>query len=470
MITSKQIANLPTVWPEDLGPSIRESLVSSNRTIVVLDDDPTGTQTVYDVPVLTRFEESRIGDVLRTNPPMLFLSTNSRAMDQSQTQLLHQTLAATLKLSGAAHGRQIELISRSDSTLRGHYPLETDTLSQHWPEQGDVVLIMPFFKEGGRLTINGQHYVQEGESFTPAHETPFAQDKVFGFNNSYMPDYVEEKTNGRVRAGDVIIIPIDVIRTQGPAGVQAIFDQAPPGSVCVADGVVDQDAQVIAAAVGRTNRSIMARVAASYVRARAGLQNKPLLDGPQLQSEGNGGLIVIGSHVPKTTSQLDELLRQHPECVAIELSVSNLLNEAEDVIKATAARVDQGLTDDKTIIVYTSRDLVSGSSDKENLKISETVSGSLVQIVQQIRNRPRYVLAKGGITSADVASKGLGVELAQVTGSILPGVPVWKLGSETRFPGIYYVIFPGNVGDDDALAQAVSKLDPTKSHNQQALS
>jgi uncharacterized protein YgbK (DUF1537 family) len=40
----------------------------------------------------------------------------------------------------------------------------------------------------------------------------------------------------------------------------------------------------------------------------------------------------------------------------------------------------------------------------------------------------------------------------------LPGIPVWQLGEESRFPGMNYVVFPGNVGGADALLHAYQKL------------
>jgi uncharacterized protein YgbK (DUF1537 family) len=67
-------------------------------------------------------------------------------------------------------------------------------------------------------------------------------------------------------------------------------------------------------------------------------------------------------------------------------------------------------------------------------------------------------LTKGGITSSDIATEGLAVKDALVCGQIIPGVPVWKLGAESRYPGLIYVVFPGNVGDAQALVEVVNKL------------
>jgi uncharacterized protein YgbK (DUF1537 family) len=45
-----------------------------------------------------------------------------------------------------------------------------------------------------------------------------------------------------------------------------------------------------------------------------------------------------------------------------------------------------------------------------------------------------------------------------ISGQILPGVPVWKLGAESRFPNLAYIVFPGNVGNADALVDVVRQL------------
>jgi uncharacterized protein YgbK (DUF1537 family) len=445
-------------WPEPLVESIRSSLLESDRTIVVLDDDPTGTQTVHDVPVLTSFEAQDMLALVQTKPPMFFLLTNSRAMSEEKTRQLHLDLAKRLQAVAEQTGRRLEVISRSDSTLRGHYPLETDTLSAAWPGLADLTLIMPFFAEGGRLTIEGQHYVCQGDQQTPAHETPFARDPVFGYQNSFLPKWVQEKTTGRVAAADVVVIGLQDIRQGGPERVRAILDQAALNAVVVADSATDQDAYVVADGVGRSSRKVMARTAASYVRARAGLERRPLMSGADLRGTGDGGLTVVGSHVPKSTAQLAALRNGLPELVAIEIEIDAVLANAENVVETISASVNESLTDDRDVVLFTSRKLKTGLSDQENLEISSVVSACVSGIVGNVSARPRYLIGKGGITSSDLATKSLRVKLATVAGSILPGIPVWRLGAETRFPGLNYVIFPGNVGDDNALLAAVQKL------------
>ena len=109
--------------------------------------------------------------------------------------------------------------------------------------------------------------------------------------------------------------------------------------------------------------------------------------------------------------------------------------------------------------MYTSRGLVTGATDAESLAIGRSVSEALVEVVRRLEVRPAWVIAKGGITSSDVATGALGIRRAMVLGQAIAGVPVWQAGPESRWPGLVYVVFPGNVGGPDALARMVGLLD-----------
>jgi uncharacterized protein YgbK (DUF1537 family) len=202
------------------------------------------------------------------------------------------------------------------------------------------------------------------------------------------------------------------------------------------------------------------RTAASFVQVRAGLAPRPLLTRADFDlSEPAGGLIVVGSYVPRTTSQVNELLAQS-QVASLECRVEALLDDSrrEDEIGRLAQQVDQALRDDRDVMVYTSRQLRSGEDAETSLSIGRQVSEALVAITRAISTRPRYLLAKGGITSSDVATHGLDVKRALVLGQILPGVPVWQLGEESRYPSLTYIVFPGNVGGPEALVDIVTAL------------
>jgi len=116
------------------------------------------------------------------------------------------------------------------------------------------------------------------------------------------------------------------------------------------------------------------------------------------------------------------------------------------------------VSEQRDVVVFTSRALVTGADAAANLAIGRRISGALVELVKNLTARPRHLIAKGGITSSDLAKQGLGVGRARVLGQILPGVPVWELDSAAKFPGLPYIVFPGNVGDADALKNLVAKL------------
>ena len=101
---------------------------------------------------------------------------------------------------------------------------------------------------------------------------------------------------------------------------------------------------------------------------------------------------------------------------------------------------------------------MTGNTPSESLAIGNAVSDGLVTIVSKLQSQPSFIIAKGGITSSDVATKGLGIRRAMVLGQAAPGVPVWSIGEEGKFPGMSYVVFPGNVGGEDELAKLVRRL------------
>jgi uncharacterized protein YgbK (DUF1537 family) len=436
---------------------------TAGRTLVVLDDDPTGTQTVRDVAVITTWDVARLSAELSTAPACLYILTNSRSLTPGATRSLHLELAANLRAASAAAGRACVVASRSDSTLRGHYPLETDTLAEVLGPF-DATFLTPYFEAGGRFTLDDTHYVAEGDRLVPAAATPFARDAAFGYRSSHLPKYIEEKSAGRTPAADVATISLGLLRRGGPIAVAEKLSTLPRGSVCIVNAAAPRDIEVFAAATlaaEATGARFLYRTAAAFVAARIGQspQQLPLTPAAFSWSTRHGGLTVVGSYVPKSTAQLAAVLAL-PGLVAIEISVPALLDETRRTAALAAAltQVNTALAAGRDTVVYTSRDLISSSDSAASLTIGRRVSDALIYLVQHLAVAPRYLIAKGGITSSDIATQGLGVRRALVLGQALPGVPVWQLGVETRFPGLGYVVFPGNVGADTALAELIATL------------
>lgn len=462
MSRKETFAALPPEWPEPVLDEIRERVAASGRRVVVLDDDPTGTQTVHDIAVLTEWSPETLAPEMRADAPGFYLLTNSRSLPLAAACRLNAEIGLGLVSVSRATGCEFEVVSRSDSTLRGHFPGEVRALADALDVKRPRWLIAPFFEEGGRFTIDDVHYVADGDRLTPAGATPYAQDAAFGYRASNLREWVEEKTAGDIAAEDVVSVSLDAIRRGGPERVAKILNGVPEGGACVVNAASYRDMEVVVLglieAESRGARFVC-RTAASFVRCRLGLGPRPLLTADELNCTGEGGaLIVVGSYVPRTTEQLAHL-RQNASMRAVELNVNRLLMEEareEEITRATAM-TDEALADGENVVLFTSRDLVVRSDGAGSLSVGQAVSSGVTAVVGGITVRPRLIVAKGGITSSDVATEALGVKRAMVLGQILPGVPVWRLGEESRFPGLAYVVFPGNVGEADALTATLRR-------------
>jgi uncharacterized protein YgbK (DUF1537 family) len=325
---------------------------------------------------------------------------------------------------------------------------------------------VPYFGDGGRSTIGGTHYLRRGDLLIPVAETEFARDPVFGFRESRLVDWVEARIRvAGARSRPVRELGLDHVRVQGPEAVRAAVRELPPGGVLVLDAASERDVEVLALGVLQAEQDgvpVIGRTAASYVRARAGMLPVAPVDLDAVNG-GTPGLVVVGSHVPTTTLQLARLLTdQETPMGTVEIDVRALLDAREraapTLMGRAAAAADEHLQAGRTVVVWTSRDLIRGLDRDGDLRIAAKVSWALVQLVQQLRTRPAWIIAKGGITSSDIATAGLAVTEARVVGPLLPGVPVWRCGLTSRWPGLDLVVFPGNVGDADALRLAVRRM------------
>ncbi len=435
---------------------------SVDRKIIVLDDDPTGVQTVNGVNVYTDWTDESITDGFTESRPMFFILTNSRAWTAARVRSEYKKIADRILSTARRLGKNFLVISRSDSTLRGHYPLETEVLRETF-ERGscsiDGEILMPFFKEGGRLTIGDVHYVKEGDRLIPAASTEFARDKTFGYSQSDLKLYIEEKTGGRYKASTVESITLEELRAGDIDGIAAKLDRLTDFNKAVVNATEYSDVEVFVRALTRSmsdGKNFLFRTAAALPKVIGGVKDRPLLDRKELvdANNPNGGLIIVGSHVRKTTEQL-EALRAEDGVEFIEFDVHDVSTAAlERIVGLTEEIILSG----RTAVIYTTRRLITLPSEEASLKLSVRISAALSSIVDRLSIRPKFLIAKGGITSSDIGTIGLHVKRALVLGQAAAGVPVWQLGSESKFPGLSYIIFPGNVGAVDTLKNIVSML------------
>jgi len=303
----------------------------------------------------------------------------------------------------------------------------------------------------------------------PIGQTEFARDSVFGYKASNLKEWIEEKTAGQYPAGQIISISLKMLREKDIKGILHKLLEIKNFNKVIVNAVEYTDIKVFLIALSESidrGKIFLFRTAASFVQVIGGINPKPLLTKETLYPKGKlstPGLIIIGSYVQKTTQQMKKL-DELSNLIWIEWDVSQAKTQKHlnAEVERVTSEVKKGFNFGNDVCVYTSReyyrsDFQTKNSDK-NLIFSSRISEGLVKVVQALKIKPSFFVVKGGITSSDIGVKGLNVKRAMVMGQIQPGIPVWELGSESRFPGLPYIIFPGNVGSDDALKKVVEIL------------
>ncbi|MEC1178174.1 four-carbon acid sugar kinase family protein [Metasolibacillus meyeri] len=470
MTTIEQyIASLPP-YGEQLQALWTEAQSHFQTKIIVLDDDPTGVQTVHSVPVFTNWTEQTIHALFEEPRQLTFILTNSRSFSKQQTTEVHAEIAATIAKVAQERNERFLLISRSDSTLRGHYPLETDTLRTVLEQQLDIQydgeIMMPFFKEGGRETIQDIHYVKQNGQYVPAAQTEFAKDRMFSFTQSDLKAYIEEKTAGAYKASDVISISLAHLRALDIDFIEQQLMQVQHFNKVIVNAHTEDDVKVFVIALIRVlqqGKQFLFRTAASFTKVIGNVSNRPLLTKEALITEASshGGIIVVGSHVQKTTEQLAYL----KELSAVHFIEFNCLlvtqtERFEEEIRRVQQEINATIATGQSVCVYTTREVLQleGQHYEQELALSVKIANAVTSFVKNCHPKPKFVIAKGGITSSDVGTIGLAVQKAEVMGQVAPGIPVWKTDLGSTFPSIPYIIFPGNVGEKDTLKQIVQAL------------
>lgn len=440
------------------------------RRLVVLDDDPTGTQSVADLPVLNSWSPADLEWALRTGAAAVYVMTNSRSLDPVEAEGRNREVARAALAAAAGLGVDIDFVSRSDSTLRGHFPLEPRTLIEELAATGvttDGVVIVPAFGDAGRITVNSIHYAGNDDAgYVPVGQTEFAKDATFGYHSSDLREWVEEKSGGAILAGDVVAITLDELRGDRAAAL-AKLTEVGNGTPVVVDIVDESDLRALALTLleaEEAGKRFVYRVGPPFVRAMIGQAERAPLTAADVVGISHaatrpGGLVVVGSHVGLTTRQL-AALRERRQPVEFEIDVTAVLGEQREahlagVVAGVVAALDQG-----NVVVRTSRTLVRGVDGADSLRIARAVSDAVVTVVRRVLDvaPPRFVIAKGGITSSDVAARGLEIGRAMVRGPMLPGiVSLWE-PIEGPARGIPYIVFAGNVGTDESLADVTDIL------------
>ena len=469
---AEALGRFPAPRPDDEGlrASIRAMRAADGLLLGVLDDDPTGSQAVHGVEVVTVLEEEAYAAALAGPAATCFVLTNTRSLEEPAAAEANVVAARGLLAVAERRGARLQLVSRSDSTLRGHVMAEVkalDSVRRDTAGRGyDGVLFVPAFLEAGRLTAGDIHWARVAGRLVPVGETEFARDAAFGYSTSDLRDFLADKSGGAIRRVDVASIGLDDIRLGGVERVRDLLAGVRDGGWVVVNATEYSDLETVAAGVlmaERAGASFLFRTGPSFVRALAGMGPRAPLRGADIwpagrPPPGGHGLVVVGSHVGQTSRQL-EALRARGGITAVELDVPAIVG-GDDVATRTARQV-AGALRDSDVLLYTSRAVATSRDGAGSLAIARTVSAALSRTVREaLAARPAWVVAKGGITSHDVAQQGLGIRRAEVAGQLFPGVIslLRPLDAAPEATGVPYVVFAGNVGDDGTLADVVAIL------------
>jgi uncharacterized protein YgbK (DUF1537 family) len=431
--------------------------------IIVLDDDPTGSQTVHSCLLLMQWDVETLKIGLRDEIPVFFILTNTRAISPTEAKAVVKEVCHNLKQAlSEAQITNFLVVSRSDSTLRGHYPIETDAIAEELGDF-DAHFLTPAFFEGGRITVDSIHYLLIDGVLTPVHETEFAQDSVFSYSYSYLPDYVAEKTQGKITADRVVTLQLADLRSNNLTSQLLELHN----NQCVAvDGETQADFDLLAQAILETSnqgKRFLCRSAASLLTSLAQLGTQPIPADKMAtyKPTDKPGAVLVGSHVSKTTKQLQQLLEE-TATTGIEVDVVRLHDypqQRDDILQEILDLVLATWQQGQTPVIYTSRNELNFADIEQRLDFGIQVSNLLMDVVQGLPSEIGFLISKGGITSNDVLSTGLKLKTARLLGQILPGVSVVQTPEDhPQFSNLPVVLFPGNVGSDRALVEAWESL------------
>jgi uncharacterized protein YgbK (DUF1537 family) len=417
---------------------------------VVLDDDPTGTQSVRDVTVVLDWSDPAVWRAMRAGDRAVHVLTNSRAYGAAEAGLLVASAAASAR-SHVAHAR---LILRGDSTLRGHVWEEYEALrSVVAPGREDVPLVLvPALPAAGRVTIDGVHLLERDGARVPLDRTEYARDGDLAYASADLARWADQRSAGRLAADDAVSVPL--ARLRGATGATEVADAIAAvarlgrPAVVVPDAETEGDLRTIAAGLELAEQAgiaVIVRAAPAFAAVLTGTSSPGFAAAPDA---GHGVLVVCGSFVPTSTAQIEQLAEAHPGTLVAARVRALAGDERRAHVDEIVERARDLIGHRGLAVVVTERDRDPGLTDPASQR---RIASALAEVAGRVG--ASVVVAKGGITSAVTARDGLGARSARVIGPIVPGVVLWRLPDGTG-----YLVVPGNVGGPELLVEVVAAI------------
>ncbi len=440
--------------------------------IIIFDDDPTGSQTVYGCPLLLNWDEQTLEQAFAKSSPLIFILANTRSLSSVLAVKKTREICLSIKKFFLRQGYSKDdyfYISRGDSTLRGHGVLEPAILAE---ELGPfhATFHIPAFLEGGRTTENGIHYLNG----IPVHSTDFGSDNIFGFSTSDLAKWIEEKSFGKIQAENILHVEIQQLdmafnNKDGFKSLLRFLSQLENNISVVVDAKLPRHLETLAMAIKLVSKEkrFLFRTAASFINSLSGLPPNPknTTDLVSLKSKNNEfeykpGLIMVGSHVKLATDQLEVLLKDN-SCEGLEIQVSKLADifTLEDCQQAILelednllSKIDDILDMKKIPVLYTTREEMKFSSYYKRMNFGLELAEFMAILVRKITHKLGYIISKGGITTQLLLQKGLCFKQVDLKGQILPGLSIVTSNSDQY--DLPVVTFPGNLGNEKTLLES----------------
>ena len=448
--------------------------------IIIIDDDPTGSQTVNGCNLILKWDYETLLKGLKDSSNLLFILANTRSLSKEDVKIRLKEICSALReiMNNSSFAEEdFVLISRGDSTLRGHNFVEPEIINKLLGPF-DATFYIPAFIEGNRTTVNGNHFVDN----IPIHKTIFSKDKIFSFNTSNVKELLYKQSNQNLdfnHIDNIFIKDFEVLERNQSNKLYKYIEQLKNNKNVIVDIIdysqLDEFSRIIKSLLKK--KKFLFRSAASFISSLSNVKQtkKDHIYFSQLRRKNNNdktmkGLIVVGSYVELTTLQLNKVL-EISLCKPIEINVFKLyeffklgdnLNQINSLKKLILNSIRQNLSQDFIPVLYTSREIVSPKNNNDLIQFQLFLSAFISEIVSAIKNEIGYLISKGGITTNTIISEGLKADSVYLEGQILPGISLVTLNLLKQKGKLPIVTFPGNIGNNMSLVKTLEILENKK--------
>jgi len=447
--------------------------------IIIIDDDPTGSQTVNGCNLILKWDYETLLKGLKASSNLLFILANTRSLNEKDLKIRLKEICSSLNeiMNNSLFAEEeFVLVSRGDSTLRGHNFIEPFIINELLGPF-DATFYIPAFIEGKRTTINGNHFVDS----IPIHKTIFSKDKIFGFNTSNIKQLICEQSNHQLNFNhieNIFIQDFELLESNKKNKLHMYIENLKDNKKVIVDIIdysqLDKLSKIVKSLLKK--KRFLFRSAASFISSLSNIKytQKDHIYFSQLRRKNNNdqimkGLIVVGSYVELTTLQLTKVL-EISLCEPIEIDVLKLyalfkiednfdqLNSFKQLILNSVREI---LGQDYIPVLFTSRDIVSPIDNNDLIRFQYFLSSFLAKIVSAIKYEIGYLISKGGITTHTILSKGLEADSVYLEGQILPGISLVTFNLLEQKGKLPIVTFPGNIGNNMSLVKTLEILENT---------